>query len=80
MALRNYLIEGGSCSGKTSVYKELKKRGYSAIDGDKELAYQGDPDTSVPTAEKKGIGAQQRNREKLCYNCMRQKSRFLRVV
>lgn len=38
MALRNYLIEGGSCSGKTSVCKELKKRGNSAIDGDNELA------------------------------------------
>lgn len=51
MALRNYLIEGVSCTGKSSVYKELKKRGYTAIDGDNELAYQGDPKTGVATDE-----------------------------
>lgn len=45
MAKRNYLIEGVSGSGKSSVCNELSKRGYKTIDGDKELAYQGDPET-----------------------------------
>ena len=49
MALKNYLIEGVTCTGKTSVCKELKKRGHTAIDGDNELAYQGDPKTGAPT-------------------------------
>ncbi|GAA2145536.1 nucleoside kinase [Nocardioides koreensis] len=49
MGLRNYLIEGVSCTGKTSVCKELRRRGFDAINGDTELAYQGDPETGEPT-------------------------------
>ncbi len=49
MGMRNFLIEGVSGAGKTSVCKELQRRGYCAIDGDTELAYQGDPDTGEPT-------------------------------
>lgn len=49
MAKRNYLIEGGSGTGKSSVCRELRKRGYKAIDGDNELAYQGDPETGKRT-------------------------------
>ena len=45
---RNYLIEGVSCSGKTSVATELNCRGYQAIHGDRVLAYQGDPQTGQP--------------------------------
>ena len=45
MGKRNYLIEGVSCTGKTSVCQELCRRGYAAINGDRELAYQGDPTT-----------------------------------
>ncbi|GAA1232696.1 AAA family ATPase [Oryzihumus leptocrescens] len=48
---RNYLIEGVSGTGKTSVCKELRRRGYHAINGDTELAYQGDPETGEPTDE-----------------------------
>jgi len=48
MGIRNYLIEGASCTGKTSVCKELQRRGYHAINGDRELAYQGDPETGEP--------------------------------
>jgi gluconate kinase len=47
--MRNYLIEGVSGTGKTSVCKELRRRGYHAINGDNELAYQGDPGTGKPT-------------------------------
>lgn len=48
MGVRNYLIEGVSCTGKTSVCKELQRRGYHAINGDRELVYQGDPETGEP--------------------------------
>jgi len=50
MGRRNYLIEGGSGTGKTSVCNELRRRGYHAINGDRELAYQGDPETGEPIA------------------------------
>lgn len=49
MGVRNYLIEGVSCTGKTSVCKELQRRGYHAVNGDRELSYQGDPETGEPT-------------------------------
>jgi broad-specificity NMP kinase len=49
MAKRNYLVEGGSGTGKSTVCHELRRRGYKAIDGDNELAYQGDPETGQPT-------------------------------
>jgi broad-specificity NMP kinase len=48
MGMRNYLIEGVSGTGKTSVCKELQRRGYHALNGDRELAYQGDPATGEP--------------------------------
>jgi hypothetical protein len=49
VGIRNYLIEGLSGTGKTSVCNELQRRGYHAIHGDRELAYQGDPETGEPT-------------------------------
>lgn len=49
MGIRNYLVEGVSASGKTSVCHELMRRGYHTINGDRELAYQGDPQTGEPT-------------------------------
>ena len=48
MGQRNYLIEGLSGTGKTSVCDELQRRGYQAIHGDRELAYRGDPQTGAP--------------------------------
>ncbi len=48
MGRRNYLIEGVSGTGKTSVCDVLLQRGYQAIHGDRVLAYQGDPETGVP--------------------------------
>jgi len=48
MGRRNYLIEGVSGAGKTSVCDELQRRGYHAIHGDRELAYRGDPETGAP--------------------------------
>jgi len=49
MGKKNYLIEGVSGTGKSSVCNELNQRGYYAIDGDTELAYQGDPNTGIST-------------------------------
>jgi thymidylate kinase len=48
MGAKNYLIEGVSCVGKTSVCNELQRRGYYSIHGDRELAYWGDPETGEP--------------------------------
>jgi hypothetical protein len=48
MGLRNYLVEGVSCSGKTSVATELERRGHHVVHGDRVLAYQGDPVTGEP--------------------------------
>lgn len=48
MGVRNYLVEGVSCSGKTSVCRELQRRGIHAVNGDTELAYRGDPATGAP--------------------------------
>jgi adenylate kinase family enzyme len=48
MGIRNYLIEGVSCTGKTTVAEELRRRGYHVIHGDRELAYRGDPETGEP--------------------------------
>ena len=49
MGVLNYLVEGGSGTGKTAVCDELRRRGYHAIHGDRDLAYQGDPGTGAPT-------------------------------
>ena len=49
MGRRNYLIEGVSGTGKTSVCSELARRGHHAVHGDRELAYRGDPVSGVPT-------------------------------
>ena len=48
MGVRNYLIEGLSGTGKTSVATELQQRSYHVIHGDRELAYKGDPQTGEP--------------------------------
>ena len=48
MGVRNYLIEGVSCTGKTTICRELQRRGHHAINGDTELAYRGDPKTGEP--------------------------------
>lgn len=49
MGARNYLVEGVSGTGKTTVCEELERRGFDAVHGDRVLAYQGDPATGEPT-------------------------------
>ena len=51
MGIKNYLIDGVSCAGKTTVCDELQRRGYHAIHGDRELAYWGDPKTGEPVTD-----------------------------
>ena len=48
MGVKNYLIDGVSCAGKTTVCDELQRRGYHVVHGDDELAYWGDPKTGKP--------------------------------
>ena len=47
MAKRNYLVEGLSGAGKSSVYEELIRRGYKAISTDRAWKYYADPDTGL---------------------------------
>lgn len=49
MGVRNFLVEGVSGTGKTSVCHELRRRGLHAVNGDTDLAYQGDPMTGLST-------------------------------
>jgi thymidylate kinase len=51
MGVRNYLIEGVSGAGKTTVAEELERRGYHVVHGDRTLAYRGDPVTGERLAE-----------------------------
>ena len=48
MGVRNYLIEGVSGAGKTTVAEELVRRRYHVIHGDRGFAYYGDPETGEP--------------------------------
>lgn len=48
MGAYNFLVEGVSGTGKTSVCHELRRRGLQALNGDTDLAYQGDPLTGEP--------------------------------
>lgn len=48
MAKRNYLVEGLSGTGKSSVYEELVRRGYTAISTDRAWSYSADRDTGLP--------------------------------
>ncbi len=54
MGIKNYLIEGVSCAGKTSVCSELERRGYQAIHGDRTLAYFGDIETGERLLDSSG--------------------------
>jgi broad-specificity NMP kinase len=45
MGKKNFLVEGSSGTGKSSVWEELLRRGYGTVNGDRELAYMGDPIT-----------------------------------
>jgi len=48
LAKRNYLVEGLSGTGKSSVYEELIRRGYKAVSTDRAWAYHAQPGTGLP--------------------------------
>ncbi len=48
MAKRNYLVEGLSGAGKSSVYEELIRRGYKAVSTDRAWKCRADPGTDSP--------------------------------
>ena len=48
MGVKNYLVDGASCAGKTTVCNVLQRLGYHCIHGDRELAYWGNPETGQP--------------------------------
>jgi hypothetical protein len=48
MAKRNYLVDGLSGAGKSSVYEELIRRGYKAISTDRAWKFLADPETGLP--------------------------------
>jgi adenylate kinase family enzyme len=48
MGVRNYLIDGVSGAGKTTVAEALQRRGHHVVHGDRELAYRGNPETGEP--------------------------------
>ena len=55
MGIRNYLVEGVSGTGKTSVAEELQRRGYHVLHGDRELKYRGIPETGEPIEEPENL-------------------------
>ena len=52
MTGRNILVTGSSGTGKSTICRELGARGFRTVDGDRDLAYQGDPVTGerLPTS------------------------------
>ena len=44
----NYLIDGLSGTGKSTIFEELIRRGYHAISSDRAWAYSADPETGLP--------------------------------
>lgn len=63
VGLRNFLIDGVSGSGKTSVATELQRRGYHVVHGDRELKYRGDPETGAPVEEPTSFADERRRAE-----------------
>jgi thymidylate kinase len=62
VGIKNYLIEGVSGTGKTTVAEELQRRGHHVIHGDRALSYVGDPETGEPLGEPPDDGVTDRLR------------------
>jgi gluconate kinase len=89
MAKRNYLVEGLSGTGKSSVYEELIRRGYKAISTDRAWAYHADPATGRPGGpnhhdnfmwdEQRAVSELERPEPELLFVCgsSRNRDRFL---
>jgi len=68
MAKRNYLVEGLSGAGKSSVYEELIKRGYKAISTDRAWKTQVEPGT-FEWNEQKALGELQSSQPDVLFVC-----------
>ena len=89
MAKRNYLVEGLSGTGKSSVCEELIRRGYKAVSSDDAWAYNADPDTGLPRGparhdtfmwdEQKAVSALESAEPEVLFVCgsSRNRDRFL---
>lgn len=89
MARRNYLVEGLSGVGKSSVHDELIRRGYHAVSTDRVWAFYPDPDTGLPGGpirhdnfmwdEQKALGELDSPEPELLFVCgsSRNRDRFL---
>src|SRR5437879_10790934 len=81
MAKRNYLVEGLSGAGKSSVYEELIRRGYMAISTDRAWKCYADPDTGLSGGpsdfdnavwgRKKGVWEVERQAQDVLWVCVR---------
>lgn len=86
MAQRNYLIEGLSGVGKSSVYEELIRRGYRAVSTDRAWKVHADPDTGPSVRpihsmwnEQKAVSELERSEPDVLFVCgsSRNRDRFL---
>jgi hypothetical protein len=76
MARRNYLVEGVSGAGKSSVYEELIRRGYKAVSTDRAWKDRASPDR---WDEHKAVGELERPEPDVLFVCgsSRDRDRFL---
>jgi hypothetical protein len=81
MARRNYLVEGLSGVGKSSVYEELIRRGYKAISTDRAWKYPAGSDTGLPGMwdRQKALGELESPEPEVLFVCgsSRNRDRFL---
>jgi hypothetical protein len=79
MAKRNFLVEGLSGAGKSSVYEELIRRGYKAISTDRAWKYRPDPDTGSIWDQRKAVSELESPEPEVLFVCgsSRNRDRFL---
>ena len=79
MAKRNYLVEGLSGAGKSSVYEELIRRGYKAITTDRAWKYHAGPHDDAMWNEQKALGELESPEPDVLFVCgsSRNRDRFL---
>jgi hypothetical protein len=76
MAKRNYLVEGLSGTGKSSVYEELIRRGYKAVSTDRAWKLHADPEV---WDEQRALSELERSKPDVLFVCgsSRNRARFL---
>jgi hypothetical protein len=79
VAKRNYLVEGLSGAGKSSVYEELIRRGYKAISTDRAWKYRADSHGNSMWSEQKAVSELERPEPDVLFVCgsSRNRDRFL---